>query len=229
MSISKNLKKIAYRLHWPIQLYKSYCDYKWQKRWEKYINECEDVNLIVGAAETNYPGWFPTDIQFVNPNEIQLNVFHFDITNASHFEKNLKGRKIDKILAEHVLEHLTNEQIDIMAKNFYDYSSKKIHIRIAVPDGFHQDPAYIQMVKPGGTGEGAHDHKQLFTYRSLSAFFEKQGFLAHPVEYWDENHQFIQNYQNDDKGHIKRSFVNDSRNQDGTPRYTSLIVDFTKH
>ena len=46
-----------------------------------------------------------------------------------------------------------------MIKNFYKYSDEKINIRIAVPDGFHADENYISIVKPGGTGEGAEDHK----------------------------------------------------------------------
>ena len=38
------------------------------------------------------------------------------------------------------------------------------NFRIAVPDGFHTDPSYIENVKPGGTGEGSEDHKNLFNY-----------------------------------------------------------------
>jgi len=42
-------------------------------------------------------------------------------------------------------------------------------LRVAVPDGFHPNPGYIERVKPGGTGPGAGDHKILYTYRTLSA------------------------------------------------------------
>ena len=115
-----------------------------------------------------------------------------------------------------------------MLTHIYAYSTPTVNIRIAVPDGFHGDPAYIDMVKPGGNGVGADDHKQLFTHQSLTAIFEKNKFKANVLDYWDENRHFHARYQNDDNGYIRRSFVNDSRNAGGKPVYTSLIVDFTK-
>jgi len=115
-----------------------------------------------------------------------------------------------------------------MLKNFYIYTSDKVNIRIAVPDGFHPDKNYIERVKPGGSGEGAHDHKNLFDYKSLTNLFEKHGFKSKLIEYWDEDGVFHSNYFNDNKGFIDRSFLNDSRNKDGKPNYTSLIIDFTK-
>ena len=115
-----------------------------------------------------------------------------------------------------------------MINNFQKYSSKDINIRIAVPDGFHKDKKYIQRVKPGGTGEGAKDHKHLFNYKSLTGLFEAQNFKAKFVEYWDEEGNFHSIYSNDENGYVKRSFINDSRNSDGTPHYTSLIIDFSK-
>jgi predicted SAM-dependent methyltransferase len=208
--------------------YKFYCDWKWQKKWQNYLKNHSEINLNIGSANNLYPNWFPTDIQFISPQEIQINVFQFDATNEKDYQKSLKNRKIKRILAEHVFEHLTLSQIEAVLKNFYQYSEPEMNIRIAVPDGFHSDPNYIELVKPGGTGEGAHDHKNLFTYRSLSELFEKQGFKANFVEYWDEKGIFHPGYQDDDKGIIRRSLVNDFRNQDGKPHYTSLIIDFSK-
>ena len=37
-----------------------------------------------------------------------------------------------------------------------------------------------------------------------------------------------QGYSNDENGYVLRSFINDSRNSDGIPHYTSLIIDFKK-
>ena len=101
-------------------------------------------------------------------------------------------------------------------------------IRIAVPDGFHKDKVYIDLVKPGGFGEGADDHKQLFNYKTLIKKFGAHGFIGKPVEYWDEKQQFHQGYTNDNLGYVMRSFINDERNANKKPNYTSLIVDFTK-
>jgi predicted SAM-dependent methyltransferase len=83
------------------------------------------------------------------------------------------------------------------------------------------------MVKPGGSGEGAQDHKQLFNYKSMSSLFGRFGFKAEMIEYWDEDGKFHSNYS-DENGHIYRCFRNDLRNKDGKPNYTSLIIDFYK-
>ncbi len=79
--------------------------------------------------------------------------------------KNILRKKINKILAEHVLEHLTNKELELMVKHLYKYSADDINIRIAIPDGYHKDENYIRSVKPGGTGIGADDHKHLFNYK----------------------------------------------------------------
>ncbi len=185
-------------------------------KWLQYSSSHNEIKLIVGSGSIGFQDWFATDIQFLN------------VASENDFARLFKVKKIDKILAEHVLEHLTTEQLQSMAENFYKYSTPQINIRIAVPDGYHKNEEYINQVKPHGTGNGAHDHKHLFNYKSLSEIFEKAGFKATPVEYWDENNEFHTNYKNDDKGTVRRSLINDKRNADGIPHYTSLIIDFTK-
>ena len=189
----------------------------WNKlNWFIYLNTQSHIKIIVGAGPTKYNGWFSTDI------------ITLDVTKESDFEKYFSKKKIKNVLAEHVLEHLSNEDLEKMIKNFYKYSSDDINIRIAVPDGFHADENYISTVKPGGTGEGAQDHKNLFNLNTLSNLFERSGFVAYPVEYWDEERNFQKGYKDDANGFIIRSFINDKRNKEGNPVYTSLIVDFKK-
>ena len=195
--------------------------------WNSWVKKQSKIKIIIGASRriknimwassTNYEGWFPMEQYF------------FDLTKHSDFVKMFSQKKISFILAEHVLEHLTNEDIFIMLKHFWEFSADDINIRIAVPDGFHGNNDYIEQVKPHGKGLGADDHKNLFTYKSLSKIFENAGFKTHLVEYWDENRIFHKGYTNDDKGYITRSFINDSRNSAGNPVYTSLIIDFTKN
>ncbi len=189
----------------------------WKKlNWYLYLATTNEIKIIVGAGPTKYKGWFPTDIVTL------------DVTNENDFKKYFKKKKINRILAEHVLEHLTKQELELMIRNFYKYSTKEINIRIAVPDGFHKAKDYIDKVKPGGTGEGADDHKNLFNYKTLAKLFEVQNFKPTLVEYWDEERKFHPGYSNDENGYILRSFLNDSRNLDGTPHYTSLIIDFHK-
>jgi len=185
-------------------------------KWNFYLIKSHEIKIIVGAGTTKFKGWFPTDIHYL------------DITKESDFKKYFSKKKIDKILSEHVLEHLTDEELNLMLNNFYKYSSDKINIRVAVPDGFHKDDNYINMVKPGGCGVGAGEHINLFNYKSLSALFEQYGFKTKLVEYWDEKGDFHTNDLNNDNGFIERSFKNDPRNHNGKPTYTSLIIDFKK-
>ena len=184
--------------------------------WQYYLRLAKEIKIDVGAGSTKYKDWFNTDIDTL------------DVTNEEDFKKYFSRKKIKNILAEHVLEHLFDNDLNLMIMNFLKYSDDNINIRIAVPDGFHSNINYINRVKPGGTGEGAHDHKHLFNYRTLSELFEKQGFKADLVEYWDEKGNFHSKYKNDEKGYITRSLINDERNQDGKPNYTSLIIDFSR-
>ncbi|OGU56415.1 MAG: hypothetical protein A2V66_06125 [Ignavibacteria bacterium RBG_13_36_8] len=174
------------------------------------------MKIIIGAGRTKYKGWFNTDKRILN------------VTDEKHFQRLFGKRKIDFILAEHVLEHLTIDQINMMIKNLEKYSNENLNIRIAVPDGNNSDNNYINMVKPGGTGDGSSDHKNLFTYKSLNKIFLKHRFRPTLVEYWDETGIFHSSYNDDEKGNILRSSVNDPRNKEDKLFYTSLIVDYHK-
>lgn len=185
-------------------------------KWRLWTNKNKTIRIIIGASKTNYLGWFQTE-QYV-----------LDVTKREDFINMFSENKINYILAEHVLEHLTNKDLDAMLKNFWEFSAEDINIRIAVPDGYHNSTEYIDNVKPGGKGAGCDDHKHLFNYKTLSMLFEKQGFKPYLVEYWDELNVFHQGYNNDEKGYIRRSFINDKRNNSGKPIYTSLIIDFRK-
>ena len=183
--------------------------------WIYYITFQKNISLIIGSGPTKYKGWFSTDLDTL------------DVTNEKDFKKYFRRKKINNILAEHVLEHLSDQEIEKMLKNIYEYSGNELIFRVAVPDGFHINENYIKNVKPGGTGEGAKDHKHLFNFKSLTDKIEKFGFQANLVEYWDERGKFHTSYS-DKNGYIKRSFKNDKRNKDGKPNYTSLVIDFYK-
>jgi len=185
-------------------------------RFHHFLKKHRNINIIVGSSQTKYEGWFSTEQYFL------------DISKEDHFRRILNGRKINKILAEHVLEHLTEEDLSRALRNFNLYSSNDVNIRIAVPDGYHPDSGYIQSVKPNECETRSHGHQVLFNYETLTAAFRSQGFKFKLLEYWDKNRQFHSVYQNDENGFVYRSFHNDSRNANGQSNYTSLIVDFFK-
>lgn len=174
------------------------------------------MKLIIGAADTVQDGWISTDIR------------DLDVTKESNWINILGLELADNILSEHVWEHLTPEQSDIANKNVFKFLRPGGKYRIAVPDGFHRDPNYIEYVKPGGYGAGAFDHKVLYNYKTLSKSLENSGFVIDLLEYWDENGIFHHNDWDLLEGKIERSMNFDDRNKGGELKYTSLIIDAIK-
>jgi predicted SAM-dependent methyltransferase len=137
------------------------------------------LRVIVGGGHyLPYRGWHLTDQDIL------------DIVEESHWSSLFGSRKLDNLLAEHVWEHLSVEEGCRAAELSFQYLRPGGVLRIAVPDGFHPDPAYIRAVEPGGTGKAALDHKVLLTYTSLAATLVRVGFDVELLEYWDENGTF---------------------------------------
>lgn len=152
-----------------------------------------------------------------------------DITDAQNW-KDFVGNasSLSNILAEHVWEHLTDTDTALANKNCFDFLKPGGRLRIAVPDGYNIDDDYIEKVKPGGSGVGSDDHKILYTYKIMTERLQSVGFTVEPVEYWNEQGEFIANDWSEKDGFIKRSKKYDPRNQSGKLGYTSLIVDAVK-
>ncbi|MBC7485905.1 MAG: hypothetical protein H7282_04055 [Cytophagaceae bacterium] len=162
------------------------------------------------------PGWIPSEWHFLN------------LLNEQEWLTYFKEDSISNILAEHVWEHLTPEDGKVAVRTCYRFLKKGGRLRIAVPDGFHPDPTYIDYVKVGGSGAGADDHKILYTYKIMTDILEQAGYKVQLLEYFDESGIFHHNAWEAKAGYIHRSIKNDKRNADGKPNYTSLIVDAVK-
>lgn len=174
------------------------------------------IRIIVGAGGTKSEGWVSTDID------------HLNLLSSADWEELLRGRKVSRVLAEHVWEHLGADDGLVALKNVFAHLESGGRIRIAVPDGQHPDPAYLEHVKPGGTGPGADDHKVLYTCATLCGVLRDAGFEPVPLEFWSEDGEFKAVDWSPEDGRVRRSFRNDPRNGDGRPNYTSLIVDGVK-
>jgi predicted SAM-dependent methyltransferase len=175
-----------------------------------------NMKIVIGAGGEHEKDWVPTDIDFLN------------LLSESDWSRFFQPGTIEMMVAEHVWEHLTPEESHRALKNCYTYLKVGGHIRIAVPDGNHSDPDYIEMVKPGGYGNGSDDHKVLYTISSLTELLEKLGFKAKGLEYFNEKHEFVYTDWNLSGGKIRRSRRFDPRNTGSEMIYSSLIVDATK-
>jgi predicted SAM-dependent methyltransferase len=167
----------------------------------------------VGLPGTNYEGWLITDIDFL------------DALRPVDWHLVFSMRSVDRILAEHVLEHWTEEQLRTFLRTVRRFLSRRGLIRIAVPDGFHPDPTYVDWVKPGGSGLGADDHKVLYNYITLTRILSEESWKYDLLEYFDEHGQFHITPWSMADGFVERSSCYDPRNKERPLSYTSLIVD----
>ena len=172
--------------------------------------------ILLGAGPTKIRGWLATDTPTL------------DITRRADFLRYWNPSTRDTFLAEHVWEHLTPEQALTALANCLEFLRPGGHLRLAVPDGLHPDPAYVAAVIPDGPTAAAHDHQVLYDYRSLSVLLQRAGFAVRLLEYWDEHGVFHQTDWSVRDGLIHRCAKLDSRNQGGRLAYTSLIVDAVK-
>jgi predicted SAM-dependent methyltransferase len=169
------------------------------------------IKIVVGSGDTDFEGWTGTDLP------------HFNILKKEDWQYFFEGCTIDNLLAEHVFEHLTQEQTQLAVELAYPFMKTGAVFRIAVPDGFNPDPIYIEHVKPGGNGDGADDHKILWNYKTLAQTGEKAGYKTELKEYHTEEGKFIENELSDERGYVYR------RNRNKHPdAKSSLIIDFVK-
>jgi predicted SAM-dependent methyltransferase len=178
--------------------------------------DASSLQIVLGAGRTQYTGWLSTERGVL------------DITRDADFHRLLGSRLAVRFLAEHVWEHLSDDALIAANALAFKYLQQGGCLRIAVPDGLHPDPGYIERVKPGGTGPAADDHKRLFTHATLAACLEASGFVVDKLEFWDEAGDFHRKPWNSQDGHVKRSAQHDRRTRKGHLAYTSLIVDAHK-
>ncbi len=185
-------------------------------KFQHWLKSAPSVNIIVGAGDIKFDDWFSTNIDIL------------DVTSTHNWQCFFEPESIDRILSEHCWEHLSVGEAEKANANCFKFLKSRGRLRIAVPDGFHIDFAYIEKVRPGGIGLGSEDHKVLYNYKTAKKLLENAGFRVELLEYWDENGQFHLREWSSEDGHILRSKNNDGRNQQGKLTYTSLILDAVK-
>jgi len=174
------------------------------------------LKVIIGAGETAFVGWVTTEYPRV------------DVTDLNSLKRWFEKGSVQAFLAEHVWEHLVPERAQAAAVNCYRLLVPGGHLRIAVPDGLHPDPEYIDHVRPGGTGPGCEDHHVLYTYRTLVELLEVAGFEVRLLEWFDEEGTFHFREWDPNDGFVCRSSHYDERNAHDPTTYTSIIADAVK-
>ncbi|MEN6340373.1 MAG: hypothetical protein ABFD03_09635 [Clostridiaceae bacterium] len=177
------------------------------------------MKIIIGSGKTTIDGWISTQ-------ETELNVLC-----RSDFERISQHGKISAMLAEHVWEHMTNEEGILAAKNCYDYLEDGGYLRVAVPDRNFRNEWYQNLVKAGGNGDPSHPastHKIVYDNISFREVFERAGFVVDLLEYCDAEGNFHYKYWNEADGMIGRSYRFDTRNNADHLGMVSIILDAKK-
>lgn len=191
-------------------------NYHRQKQALKVLAHAKFKRIVIGSSGTRFQGWVSTDQETL------------DLLDENTWKRFFERNTLDAILAEHVWEHLTPEEAVTAAKTCFIFLKPGGRLRVAVPDGYHPDPSYIESVRPKGTGEGADDHKVLYTYATFRDLFVDIGYDVYLHEYFDENGRFHYKDWNPSDGMIQRSKRHDPRNSTGRLAYTSIVLDAVK-
>jgi predicted SAM-dependent methyltransferase len=179
----------------------------------RQIAAAQPLRIVIGSGPTAFAGWLATDQAIL------------DITSPSDWSSLFAANSIDRLLAEHVLEHLSEADCVIALRESYRYLKRPGLFRIAVPDGYRRDPVYVAEVSPPHDG-----HQVLCNVDSLTALLESVGFVVTPLEYFDAKEEFHSVPWDEQEGHVYRSLRFDSQVafQRGKLFFTSLIVDARK-
>jgi len=184
---------------------------QWKLRQE--VSTATPLRVMLGAGPCQFEGWFQTDKDIL------------DVTSLEDWSILFTPGSIDSLLSEHMLEHLSEDEARSALTECYRYLKPQGLFRLAVPDGYRRDPAYVKEVSPPNDG-----HMMLYDIDSLTAMLQGAGFETTPLEYFDAQEQFHAIAWDQNDGMISRSVRFDAQQafqRDGF-YYTSLIIDARK-
>lgn len=194
-------------------VYKRLLKKRLQWKLRKEVSTASPLKVMLGAGPSQYDGWFQTDKDIL------------DVTSLEDWSTLFAPASIDSLLSEHMLEHLSEDEARSALAECYRYLKPQGLFRLAVPDGYRRDPAYVKEVAPPNDG-----HKMLYNIDSLTALLQSVGFSTTPLEYFDAQERFHATTWDQNDGMIRRSVRFDTQQafqRDGL-FYTSLIVDARK-
>ena len=171
------------------------------------------LNIILGAGPVAISGWVATDSEVL------------DVTSSRAWKRLFAPASIDRLMAEHLFEHLSDVECAKAFTECFRYLKPGGLLRIAVPDGNRKDAEYVEEVSPPKDG-----HQLLFTVDDLIQRLVRVGFRVTPLEYFDAKEEFHCYPWGEEDGLIRRSarYDQQERFKRGALYYTSLIVDARK-
>ena len=172
--------------------------------------EGHSVRIILGAGITTSPDWISTDLP------------HFDITSKKDWGFLVAGVRIDNLLTEHVLEHLTDKDVQRVLVLAFKYLKPGGIIRNAVPDAYHPNEDYRKITRPPADG-----HLSSWNVDNLGLLLAQIGFKANWLEYYDKHGIYHSQQFDVVNGDIIRSKTLGIKNPE-IKDYSSLIVDAIK-
>ena len=179
----------------------------------RQIAATSPLNLMIGGGQTSYEGWIFTDRDFL------------DVTQPDEWAALFTPDSIDRILSEHMLEHLPEDAARVTLLACHRYLKTGGLLRLAVPDGYRRDAAYVAEAAPPNDG-----HQVFYNIDTLTSLLSSIGFAVTPLEYFDADEKFHARPWDENEGMIMRSVRFDTQKdfQRGDLSYTSLIVDARK-
>jgi predicted SAM-dependent methyltransferase len=157
----------------------------------KYSGTADEIRIIIGSGPQRIEGWLSTDIQ------------HLNIAEESSWRRLFTAASIDRILAEHVLEHLSWSELRATLGHVFRYLKPGGRLRLAVPDAFHPSRYYYNLVKPGGW-ETPEQHHLMLDCEMLSRVAIEGGFQIRLLEYFDEAGVFHSTDYDPEDGVVQR-------------------------
>ncbi len=188
-----------------------------KKKIKQKVIKNDKIKIILGVSSTYFKDWLSTEQDIL------------DITKANDWKKIFGDIKVDNILAEHVFEHLTEEEAKAAFLNLSKYLKKGGVFRFAVPDGYHPSRYLRSLIGINGIEKGADDHKIYFNINNVKDFIQNLDFETYPIEFFDSKGHFHQEKFDLANGFVKRCSAYNKGRFDNKEEYSRMINSVEKN
>jgi len=182
----------------------------------RQIESRDRIRLAIGSESHCSEDWIPAEIDQI------------DLVNPASWSSFFQKSSLDAILAEHVWEHLSEQDGKTAARNCFQFLRPGGYLRVAVPDGFHPSQQRRTLQRLGGSELGTGGCATLYNHYSFADAFLAVGFQVQLIEFFDQEGVFHSNHWDVSKGLVKRTLLFDERNIAQPFAYTSLVLDAVK-